>query len=170
MFDDETSVLLDFLQKTFSKLFNENAILLKVIVNSNPRIASKAKLTEEIHKDVFQLIISTPKGFATFYLPIEKYWDWFDCEEIEKPIMMEKDCVNEIAFERIVSLIPEKKEKRWPICPYCGGDFYRYDYSESTMVYYPPIYKNGINVNPDQNKKTSYYTCLNCGKQFTTEA
>ena len=95
--------------------------------------------------------------------------DMFNCEEIEKPITRE-DSVDEVAFERIVSLIPEKEEKKWLVCPYCGDDFYRYDYSESTMVYYPPIYKNGINVNPDQNKKTSYYTCFNCGKRFTTVA
>lgn len=33
-------------------------------------------------------------------------------------------------------------------------------------MYYPPIYKDGINVNPDGNITTTYCTCCNCNHNF----
>jgi hypothetical protein len=40
-------------------------------------------------------------------------------------------------------------------------------YSTTTAVYYPPIWKNGVNVNPDRNTTTTYCTCMNCHKDFS---
>jgi hypothetical protein len=41
------------------------------------------------------------------------------------------------------------------------------NYNTSTCVYYPPIYKDGVNINPDRNTCTTHCTCLNCGKEFS---
>jgi hypothetical protein len=51
-------------------------------------------------------------------------------------------------------------------CPHCGESYYRENYGITTAVYYPPIYKNGVNINPDKNKTTVNCTCMNCGKEF----
>lgn len=52
-------------------------------------------------------------------------------------------------------------------CPTCGSSFYQELYNECTAVYYPPIYKDGININPDMNHITINYQCLNCGATFS---
>lgn len=52
-------------------------------------------------------------------------------------------------------------------CPHCGESYYTVMYSNSTCVYYPPIYKDGVNINPDRNTTTQHCQCLNCGKEFT---
>lgn len=52
-------------------------------------------------------------------------------------------------------------------CPYCGASKYAEKHSFSTMCYYPPIYENGVNINPDKNKTTTVCRCLECGKEFT---
>ena len=52
-------------------------------------------------------------------------------------------------------------------CPHCGESYYTELYSESTAIYYPPIYKDGVNINPDMNKTTTHCECLNCHKEFT---
>lgn len=41
-------------------------------------------------------------------------------------------------------------------------------YSMSTAVYYPLIWKDGVNVNPDRNTTTTYCKCMACGKDFET--
>lgn len=51
-------------------------------------------------------------------------------------------------------------------CPHCGVSYYTEMYSTSTAVYYPPIYKDGININPNLNKTTRHCKCLECGKEF----
>ena len=52
-------------------------------------------------------------------------------------------------------------------CPKCGESYYMERYSASTALYCPPIYKNGVNINLDKNITTTYYSCLNCGHQFS---
>ena len=52
-------------------------------------------------------------------------------------------------------------------CPHCGESYYKELYSTRTSVYYHPIYKDGININPDRNTTTTNYYCLNCGKDFS---
>lgn len=58
-------------------------------------------------------------------------------------------------------------EKITVACPKCREKYYQVLYSERTMVYYPPIYKDGVNINPDMNVITTYCKCLNCGEEFT---
>ena len=57
--------------------------------------------------------------------------------------------------------------KLLPCCPHCGESYYMEKYSSTTAVYYPPIYKDGVNINPDRNKTTTHCTCMNCGKDFS---
>ena len=52
------------------------------------------------------------------------------------------------------------------LCPKCGESYYMENGGISTCVYYPPIYKDGVNINPDRNKITTHCKCLNCGKEF----
>lgn len=54
-----------------------------------------------------------------------------------------------------------------PLCPHCGESYYRELQSISTAKYYPPIYKDGVNINPDRNTTTTECECLNCGKHFS---
>ena len=51
-------------------------------------------------------------------------------------------------------------------CPHCGESYYIENYSMTTALYCPPIYKDGVNINPDRNQTTTHCTCLNCGKNF----
>lgn len=51
-------------------------------------------------------------------------------------------------------------------CPHCGESYYMEKYSSCTAAYYPPIMKNGVNINPDRNITTIYYSCVACGKEF----
>lgn len=48
-------------------------------------------------------------------------------------------------------------------CPKCGKSYYAEGMSTSTCVYYQPIYKDGVNINPDRNIHTTEYYCLECG-------
>lgn len=51
-------------------------------------------------------------------------------------------------------------------CPHCGESYYMENHSECTAMYFPPIYKDGVNINPDRNVTTTHCTCMNCGKNF----
>lgn len=48
-------------------------------------------------------------------------------------------------------------------CPNCGDSYYKVGESISTCVYYQPVYKNGVNINPDHNRSTTQYECCSCG-------
>lgn len=52
-------------------------------------------------------------------------------------------------------------------CPHCGESYYMENYGITTSVYYPPIYKDGVNINPDRNKTSVNCTCMNCHKDFS---
>lgn len=54
-------------------------------------------------------------------------------------------------------------------CPNCGKSHYSQGYSTCTAVYYPPIWKDGINVNPDMNITTTYAHCCECHYDFIIE-
>ena len=51
-------------------------------------------------------------------------------------------------------------------CPHCGESYYRENYTSTTDLYFPPIYKDGVNINPDRNAVTAHCTCMNCKKEF----
>ena len=52
-------------------------------------------------------------------------------------------------------------------CPKCGESYYMERYSTVTTMYYPPIYKNGVNINPDRNITTKVCLCMNCNNTFS---
>jgi len=58
-------------------------------------------------------------------------------------------------------------EKQAITCPKCGQSFFQEISSFSTLVYYPPIFKDGVNINPDRNKITTTYECQYCGNKWT---
>ena len=51
-------------------------------------------------------------------------------------------------------------------CPHCGESYYTELYGTSTALYCPPIYKDGVNINPDTNTSSTRCRCLNCHKEF----
>lgn len=52
-------------------------------------------------------------------------------------------------------------------CPLCKTSYYTENYCSTTAMYFPPVYKDGVNINPDGNITTHYCTCCTCGRQFT---
>lgn len=52
-------------------------------------------------------------------------------------------------------------------CPNCGESYYTVGPSYVTAMYFEPIYKDGVNINPDRNTYTTEVTCLGCGKVYT---
>ena len=54
-------------------------------------------------------------------------------------------------------------------CPHCGESYYTPVGSYTTAVYYAPIYKDGVNINPNRNTSTTTYHCCACGKDWTEE-
>ena len=51
-------------------------------------------------------------------------------------------------------------------CPLCGESYYQHLYSTSTLMHWTPVYKDGVLINRNPNKRTDYCHCLNCGKDF----
>jgi len=60
-------------------------------------------------------------------------------------------------------LFEQKEVKR---CPYCNASSYEEMYTMTTLASYPPIYKDGVNINPDKNTITAKCHCKNCNKIF----
>ena len=53
-------------------------------------------------------------------------------------------------------------------CPRCEStDPIIEGYSTTTAVYYPPVWENGVNINPDGNVTTTNYTCGKCECNFS---
>lgn len=51
-------------------------------------------------------------------------------------------------------------------CPNCGASHYSQDSSFRTSMYFQPIWKDGVNVNPDRNITTTNFHCIECGKDW----
>ena len=41
--------------------------------------------------------------------------------------------------------------------------------SMTTTVYYPPVWENGVYINPDSNTTTTEFTCEKCGCKFSAK-
>lgn len=49
----------------------------------------------------------------------------------------------------------------------CSGEsMFTEDAGSTTATFYEPIYKDGVNINPDRNTTTSTVTCLTCGQRW----
>ena len=51
-------------------------------------------------------------------------------------------------------------------CPKCGAKYFEVGSSYCTLVNYPTIIKDGVNINPDRNKSVTTYTCCECGHRW----
>lgn len=51
-------------------------------------------------------------------------------------------------------------------CPKCGAKYFEVGPSCCTLVNYPTIIKDGVNINPDRNSSTTSYTCCECGHRW----
>lgn len=51
-------------------------------------------------------------------------------------------------------------------CPKCGAKYFEVGPSCCTLAYYPPIIKDGVNINPDRNECVTTYTCCECGHRW----
>ena len=51
-------------------------------------------------------------------------------------------------------------------CPKCGAKYFEVGSSYCTLVYYPTIIKDGVNINPDRNRSRTSYTCCECGHRW----
>ena len=95
--------------------------------------------------------------------PIKVDTPLFDisCDRLT-PLVNEETCT--IAVDHIEDLIIGKQlDIATRKCPRCGASHYSVGPSSMTCVYYPPVYKDGININPDRNTCTTQYECCNCG-------
>lgn len=52
------------------------------------------------------------------------------------------------------------------VCPYCEKSYFQQGATMTTAVYYPPVWKDGVNINPDRNVSTTTCYCLECGNRF----
>lgn len=64
-------------------------------------------------------------------------------------------------------LIGKTPAKESGVCPECGGNILRHLHAMSTAVKYFPVYKDGVNINPDRNKITTRWQCTDCNHTFT---
>lgn len=74
---------------TFNQLYHQRAVLFATIVNQNPDKSWKS-LKHEDGKYCFDsdgkwfiVGINTPEGPYTYHYETEKYWDMFNCEELD---------------------------------------------------------------------------------------
>lgn len=51
-------------------------------------------------------------------------------------------------------------------CPKCGKSHYSVGSSSRTLAYYEPVYKDGVNINPDRNVTTTQLSCRECGNYW----
>ena len=77
------------------------------------------------------------------------------------PLVNEETCTIADHLENLV--IGKQLDIATRKCPRCGASHYRVGPSSMTCVYYAPVYKDGININPDRNKCTTQYECISCG-------
>ena len=49
------------------------------------------------------------------------------------------------------------------MCPKCHKKHFTVGESTCTLAYHQPVYKDGVNINPNHNICTTKYTCCECG-------
>lgn len=81
----------------------------------------------------------------------------------------EANVLHKNAIECAVCKVEAPKRDNLIRCPHCGESYYMENYSDCTAMYFTPIYKDDVNINPDKNITTTHCTCMNCGKDFSFE-
>lgn len=75
---------------TFNSLYHQRAILFAALVDAYSTLAWKSKKHEDGNYCFdcggkwFIVGIATPKGSYTYHYETDKYWDMFNCEELDK--------------------------------------------------------------------------------------
>ena len=59
-----------------------------------------------------------------------------------------------------------KKDKNWK-CEKCGSSNFMESCVGTTAAYYKPVYKDGVNVNPDKNRTDYERVCLDCNSVWS---
>lgn len=106
-------------------------------------------------------------GEAGIYVPVEPYVRE-GCASAYRCIMTKEMFIE--AYEKYIrGVLPSNEETEVEIirCPECGESYYMEDYSTTTALYCPDVYKDGKLVSQDQNKSTTHCTCLHCGNRFS---
>lgn len=80
------------------------------------------------------------------------------------PMTNEATC--ELTVEHLADMVAGKSIYSGIKCPKCGAKYFEVGPSYCTAVYYPVIIKDGVNINPDQNKSVTTYTCCECGHRW----
>ena len=52
-------------------------------------------------------------------------------------------------------------------CPQCEKNHFSDSGGTTTLMYFPPTFKDGVNINPDRNTTSFNRTCLACGASFS---
>lgn len=81
------------------------------------------------------------------------------------PLPNETTC--ELAVDRLMNMIEGSTGIYENVkCPKCGAKYFEVGPSYCTAVYYPPIIKDGVNINPNHNKSITTYLCCECGHSW----
>lgn len=122
-----------------------------------------------------EMELTDSKVISDFEIPTEEEInELFSCDNtVDYKVKMDRkylsiEELNEICENtkmKVADQILDAGTNRY--CPNCGESYYMENYSMSTAMYFPPIYKDGVNINPDRNIHTTYCTCMNCGKEFS---
>jgi hypothetical protein len=105
---------------TFNQLYHQRAMLFAALVNQNREISWKTRKHEDgelcFGGGWFLVTIDTPAGPYGYHYE-DKYWDLFDCEELEKA--KHWDGYTEEDVGRLMSLYEDKNRKTEPSCFNC---------------------------------------------------
>lgn len=131
----------------------------------------------ELPEKINEIIDVLNKSFITDD-PDTIYGQTVSIEDLQNPVDITCDTITHLQNEHALNGVTSGEVvsdafyvKLSPLidnvkCPHCGASYYTELYSTSTVVYYPPIYKDGVNINPDMNQTTRHCRCLACNKEF----
>ena len=93
------------------------------------------------------------------------------CKEYPVFYMEERTCRAGMSLEEtpiMPSCLPEESVGLYSDikCPHCGAQHFIELGSQCTLVYFPPVYKDGKVVDTGHNQYTTKCRCLECGKNF----
>lgn len=81
------------------------------------------------------------------------------------PMQNETTC--ELTVDRLMNMVEGSRGIYDNIkCPKCGAKYFEVGPSYCTAVYYPPIIKDGVNINTNHNKSITTYLCCECGHSW----
>lgn len=113
----------------------------------------------------YKIINGDDEGYQSIIDEIQSvYLDGISCDRLT-PHTNETTC--ELTIDHIDNMIDGGGIYDGIKCPKCGARYFTVGPSVCTLVYYPPIIKDGVNINPDRNKCTTQYECIECGHKWS---